>query len=115
MAIKIKRVYEQPEEGDGTRILVDRLWPRGLTKVKARVDLWLKEVAPSSELRKWFGHDPEKWPEFQARYKDELKSHGEQLSLLKQKVADGPVTLLFGAKDEEHNEAVVLERLLRRK
>jgi uncharacterized protein YeaO (DUF488 family) len=113
MSIKIKRVYAEPEKSDGFRILVDRLWPRGLTKEKAKVDLWLKDVAPSSELRKWFAHDPKKWPEFQSRYKDELKSHSEQLHLLKEKSAKVPVTLLFGAKDEEHNEAVILEKMLK--
>ena len=112
MHIKIKRVYLQPDEEDGTRILVDRLWPRGLTKAKASVDLWLKEVAPSTELRKWFGHDPEKWKEFQTRYRAELRQNTEQVSLLKQEAARGVVTLLFGAKDEEHNEAVVLQKLL---
>ena len=112
MHIKIKRVYLQPDEEDGRRILVDRLWPRGLTKEKASVDLWLKEIAPSTELRKWFGHDPEKWKEFQTRYRAELRQNTEQVSLLKQEAARGVVTLLFGAKDEEHNEAVVLQKLL---
>jgi uncharacterized protein YeaO (DUF488 family) len=115
MKIEIKRVYATPEVADGTRILVDRLWPRGLTKEKARVDLWLKEIAPSTELRKWFGHDPERWTEFRRRYLQELKSRGEQLSLLKQEAEKGPVTLVFGAKDEEHNEAVILGDLLQRK
>lgn len=115
MSVHIKRVYVEPEKSDGVRILVDRLWPRGLTKEKARVDLWLKDVAPSSELRKWFAHDPGKWAEFQSRYMDELNSRGEQLALLKQKTAEGPVTLLFGARDEEHNEAVILQRLLQRR
>ena len=113
--VVIKRIYEEPSEGDGTRILVDRLWPRGLTKEKARVDLWLKEIAPSSDLRRWFGHDPKKWNEFQRRYLDELKGHGEELSLLKQEAARGPVTLLFGARDVEHNEAVILQAVLRRR
>jgi uncharacterized protein YeaO (DUF488 family) len=112
MKIKIKRVYEQPEEEDGTRILVDRLWPRGLTKEKARVDLWLKEIAPSTELRKWFAHDPEKWTEFQTRYKAELKKNAEQLTLLKKEIAKGPATLLYGARDQQHNEATVLQQLL---
>ena len=115
MSIKIKRVYAEPEKSDGTRILVDRLWPRGLTKEKAHVDVWLEEVAPTTELRKWFAHDPKKWPEFQSRYIDELKSHSAELELLKEKSAKGPVTLLFGAKDEAHNEAVILQRLLQRK
>src|SRR5580698_229985 len=87
--ISIKRVYDPPESQDGTRILVDRLWPRGLTKEKARVDLWLKEIAPSTELRKWFGHDPEKWTGFQKRYRDELKKNGEQVLRLKEAAAKG--------------------------
>ena len=112
MTIKIKRAYAEPEKTDGFRILVDRLWPRGLSKEKAHVDLWLKEVAPSTELRKWFAHDPKKWPEFQSRYHAELKSLNEPLALLKEKSAHGPVTLLYAARDEEHNEAVVLKKLL---
>ena len=112
MHVRIKRVYEQPDKVDGTRILVDRLWPRGLSKEKARVDLWLKDVAPSTELRKWFGHDPDKWPEFQTRYRAELRSNEEQLLLLKQEAAKGTVTLVYGARDEKHNEAVVLQKLL---
>ena len=99
MKVAIKRVYEEPKESDGTRILVDRLWPRGLTKEKARVDIWLKDIAPSNELRKWFAHDAKKWKEFQARYKDELKSNAAQLAVLKQEAEKGPVSLLFGAKD----------------
>jgi uncharacterized protein YeaO (DUF488 family) len=114
VTIHLKRVYEAPSKSDGTRILVDRLWPRGLTKEKARVDLWLKEVAPSTELRKWFAHDPAKWPEFKARYKAELKHNTAQLALLKQAVVRGPATLLYGAKDTEHNEAIVLQDLLNR-
>jgi uncharacterized protein YeaO (DUF488 family) len=110
--VKLKRVYEEPSEKDGIRILVDRLWPRGLTKEKARVDLWLKEVAPSNELRKWFAHDPTKWPEFKARYHAELKQNPDQMAQLKQAVAKGPATLVYGAKDEEHNEAIVLQKLL---
>ena len=112
MKLKLKRVYEEPTQEDGTRILVDRLWPRGLTKERARVDLWFKEIAPSNELRKWFAHDPAKWPEFKARYKAELKHNGSQLTLLKQTIIRGPATLLYGAKDTEHNEAVVLQQLL---
>jgi len=110
--IRIKRAYEEPDREDGTRILVDRLWPRGLTKEKARVDLWLKDVAPSTELRKWFAHDPGKWDEFRSRYLEELKRKKEQLSLLRQEAAKGTVTLVYGAKDQEHNEAVILQRLL---
>jgi uncharacterized protein YeaO (DUF488 family) len=114
MTIKLKRVYEEPGKSDGTRILVDRLWPRGLTKEKAHLDLWLKEVAPSTELRKWFAHDPAKWPEFKTRYLAELKHNKEQVEILQQAIAKGPTTLLYGAKDQQHNEAVVLQNLLSR-
>jgi uncharacterized protein YeaO (DUF488 family) len=112
MNIRIKRVYEEPDGEDGTRILVDRLWPRGLTKEKAKVDLWLKDVAPSTELRKWFGHDPARWAEFESRYREELKKNKEQVSLLREAVAKGAATLVYGAKDQQHNEAVVLQRFL---
>ena len=106
-------MYEQPDKEDGRRILVDRLWPRGLTKAKASVDLWLKDIAPSTELRKWFGHDPAKWTEFKTRYHAELKENDEPVALLKAEIAKGIVTLVYGAKDEEHNEAVVLQEFLR--
>jgi uncharacterized protein YeaO (DUF488 family) len=115
LRLEIKRVYEEPGSADGMRILVDRLWPRGLSKEKARVDIWLKDIAPSTELRKWFSHDPNKWTEFQARYRKELKSKADLLAVLKEKTAKGPVTLLYGAKDEVHNEAVVLQALLQSK
>ena len=105
-------MYEEPSAEDGRRVLVDRLWPRGLTKEKARVDVWMKEVAPSNELRKWFAHDPAKWAEFERRYRAELKGNAEALGALRDEVKKGPVTLLFGAKDQEHNEAVVLLKLL---
>jgi len=111
--VKLKRAYDSPAKADGYRVLVDRLWPRGLAKVKARIDLWLKEVAPSTELRQWFGHDPEKWVEFQKRYRAELKSNPawpELQSLAHHKV----LTLVYAAKDELHNEAVVLKQLLER-
>ena len=111
MKIKIKRVYEKPGKEDGKRILVDRLWPRALTKEKASIDLWMKEIAPSTELRKWFGHDPKKWKEFGKRYSDELKKNEEQVSLLKEQLKKETVTLVYGARDEEHNEAVVLKEL----
>ena len=113
--IHLKRVYEEPSETDGFRILVDRLWPRGLTKERAAVDLWLKEVAPSTELRKWFGHDPAKWKQFQVRYRKELRETEEKkdaLELLKQKSEEHTVTLVYGARDEEHNEALVLKSVL---
>jgi uncharacterized protein YeaO (DUF488 family) len=112
MNIHIKRVYSKPEKEDGIRILVDRLWPRGLTKEKANVDIWLKELAPSTELRKWFGHDPAKWKDFQKKYKQELKKNKQQISLLKEELKKGTVTLVYGAKDEEHNEAVVLKEII---
>jgi uncharacterized protein YeaO (DUF488 family) len=115
LKVEIKRVYEEPSRADGTRILVDRLWPRGLSKERAQVDLWLKDIAPSTELRKWFGHGPSKWAEFQTRYRQELKSEVELLDVLKKKAAKGTITLLYGAKDEVHNEAVVLQSLLQPK
>ena len=114
MELKIKRVYEKPDKEDGLRILVDRLWPRGLTKENASVDLWLKDLAPSTELRKWFGHDPVKWKEFQKRYLQELEKNKEQGLLLKEQINKGKVTLVYGAKDEEHNEALVLKELFSR-
>ena len=114
MELKIKRVYVKPKKGDGKRILVDRLWPRGLTKEKASIDLWLKDIAPTTELRKWFGHDPDKWKEFQKRYHQELKNNKEQVSILYEQLKKGSVTLVYGAKDEEHNEALVLKEWLHR-
>jgi uncharacterized protein YeaO (DUF488 family) len=113
--LHIKRVYAEPSQDDGKRILVDRLWPRGLTKEKAKVDLWLKEVAPSNDLRKWFSHDPKKWPEFKRKYLEELKTQSGPLAQLRQEASHGTVTLLYGARDEQHNEAVVLLNLLQRK
>lgn len=113
--IHLKRVYEEPAPEDGVRILVDRLWPRGLTKERAAVDLWLKDVAPSTELRQWFGHDPAKWKEFQVRYRKELQEKKDTLKLLKQKSEKHTVTLVYGARDEEHNEALVLKKLLERR
>ena len=104
----LKRVYEPPSKTDGTRILIDRLWPRGLSKDKAHVDLWLKAIAPSTELRRWFGHDPKKWTEFQNRYRAELEGNAEAVAELKAALADGPATLVYGARDEAHNDAVVL-------
>lgn len=115
MSLQLKRVYEKPAKTDGTRVLVDRLWPRGLTKQRAAVDLWLKEIAPSTELRKWFGHDPEKWKEFRSRYRAELKSHPDEVRLITSKAREETVTLLYGARDQEHNEAIVLQQFLARK
>lgn len=113
MDVRIKRVYEKREKDDGMRILVDRLWPRGLTKEKAAVDLWLKDIAPSTVLRKWFGHDPDKWDEFQNRYQQELKENRESVLLLEEQLKKGTVTLLYAAKDKEHNEALVLRKMFR--
>lgn len=110
--IRLKRVYEPPSRTDGLRILVDRLWPRGLTKERAAVALWLKEVAPSTELRKWFGHAPAKWKQFQVRYRKELRGKRDALDLLKQKGKGHTVTLVYAARDERHNEALVLKKIL---
>jgi uncharacterized protein YeaO (DUF488 family) len=114
--ITLKRVYDEPKPGDGTRVLVDRLWPRGLSKERAHVDLWLKEIAPSSQLRTWFGHDPEKFAEFRRRYAAELASETGQVALTKlhDLAKQGPVTLVFAAHDTEHANAVVLRDLLLR-
>lgn len=111
MDIKLKRAYEAPAKSDGMRILVDRLWPRGLSKARAAIDHWLKEVAPSNELRQWFGHDPERWPEFQKRYRAELKDN-PALAELRTLTRKGTVTLVYAAKDELHNQAVVLRQVL---
>lgn len=110
--IRIKRVYEEPSEDDGLRILVDRLWPRGLSKAKAKVDRWEKDLAPTTELRRWFGHDPVKWEEFLQRYRAELEGKEEALARLRREANDGTVTLLYAAKDEEHNNAVALKRYI---
>jgi len=113
VTIQIKRAYQAAEKSDGYRILVDRLWPRGISKEKAGIDLWLKEVAPSTELRKWFGHDPERWLEFKSKYRTELKDHTDLVDQLKQAEADHKtITLVYAAKDESHNEAAVLKQAL---
>jgi uncharacterized protein YeaO (DUF488 family) len=114
--VRIKRVYDKPAKDDGWRVLVDRLWPRGMKKEAVKIDLWMKEVAPSDALRKWFAHDPKRWPEFQKKYRTELKQKKELLAKLKDmEKKHGMLTLLFGAKDEEHNQAVVLAEELNRK
>lgn len=112
--IRIKRVYELSSPEDGTRILVDRLWPRGLTKAAANVDLWLKEVAPSTALRQWFHQHPDLWPTFQARYWEELDANPQALATLAQARQEGPVTLLYAAKDQQRNNAVALQAYLER-
>lgn len=111
--IQRKRVYEDVADNDGYRVLVDRLWPRGVSKERAKLDDWMKEIAPSTELRKWFGHDPDKYDEFKDRYRDELKENDDLVSQLLEKSTQKKVTLLYGAKDEEHNQAVVLESMLK--
>jgi uncharacterized protein YeaO (DUF488 family) len=110
--VKLKRAYEPPAPDDGTRILIDRLWPRGLKKTDAAIDQWMKEIAPSTELRKWFGHDPERWQEFRRRYRSELREHPEQLDRLRTLAQHGRITLVFSAHDEAHNDAVVLREVL---
>ena len=111
-SIKVKRVYDDPSAEDGIRILVDRLWPRGLKKEAARLDDWLKEIAPSNELRKWFGHDPDRWEEFKARYFHELERQNEAINKIREKASSSTVTLLFAARDETHNNAVALREYL---
>ena len=110
--IRLKRAYENPSPLDGHRVLVERLWPRGVTKERAALDLWLKEVAPSTELRRWFGHDPAKWAEFQRRYREELRERPDELERLRSLVEAGPVTFVYGSRDQEHNAATVLKELL---
>lgn len=110
--VRLKRAYAEPQESDGVRVLVDRLWPRGLQKERAKVDIWLKDIAPSAELRRWFGHDPRRWEEFERRYREELRGNAELLNVLKVWRDLGVVTLLFAARDEDHNNAVVLKAVL---
>ncbi|HEY1751741.1 MAG TPA: DUF488 family protein [Caulobacteraceae bacterium] len=109
--VSIKRAYEAPAAGDGRRVLVDRLWPRGVGKAEAKLDDWLKDVAPSSDLRRWFGHDPERWPEFRRRYRAELQAN-PAAEALRRLAAKGRLTLIYGARDTEHNDAVVLAEWL---
>ena len=108
----IKRIYDPPATGDGRRVLVDRLWPRGISRDRARIDEWLKEIAPSDQLRTWFGHDPARWEEFRKRYREELKTHGAILEQLRGEAEQGPVTLLFAAKDTEQNNAAVVQEII---
>jgi uncharacterized protein YeaO (DUF488 family) len=113
--IQIRRAYDPPAADDGLRVLVDRLWPRGLTKDRAHIDVWLKDVAPSSGLRRWFGHDPSKWREFCRRYAGELKEKGDALGFLRSKGRGSTVTLLFGARDRAFNNAVALRDIIARR
>ena len=110
--VRLKRAYEPPGPDDGTRVLVDRLWPRGVRKDDAAVDLWLKELAPSTELRKWFGHDPARWEEFRERYAAEMRQHPELVEQLRDLAREGLVTLVYSAHDELHNDAVVLRNVV---
>ncbi len=114
--LKIKRAYEERDSSDGKRILIDRLWPRGLSKAEAGIDEWLKDLAPSTELRKWFGHDPEKWHEFRRRYSEELKDPGKKVLLEKvaRMAGQGNVTLVYSAKDTEHSDVKVLQEIIQK-
>lgn len=113
MQIRIKRIYDAPAADEGMRILADRLWPRGVKKDSAQIDLWLNEIAPSDDLRQWFGHDPAKWAEFKKRYSAELRNKQDSVAVLRQHARAGAVTLLYGAKDEKHNNAVALLEYLK--
>ena len=113
--LRLKRAYAPAEAEDGVRILVDRLWPRGLSKAKAALDDWMKDIAPTTELRQWFGHDPARWAEFQRRYRAELREHAEQLDHIRALAKTQTITLVYGARDEVHNDAVVLRDVLLRK
>jgi len=113
--ILTKRVYDKREKNDGFRILVDRLWPRGLSKEKAKIDLWLKNIAPSNELRKWFSHDSKKWNEFKKGYFNELKNKDKDIELIQNKSKKGTITLLYGAKDSKFNNAIALKEYIEKK
>lgn len=110
--IVLKRIYEEPSKEDGYRVLVDRIWPRGVSKEDAKLDDWLKEIAPSTELRKWFNHDPDKFEKFRRRYQKELENHTRELDTLVNKLSQHRVTLLYGARDEQHNHAVVIKEMI---
>lgn len=115
MTIRTKRAYDPPASNDGARILVDRLWPRGMSKEKLKLDAWMKDLAPSTELRKWFHHSDEKWEDFRKRYYKELSAQPEAIAELRKRARGRTVTLLYGARDREHNEAVALKQYLERK
>ena len=110
--VQLKRAYEPPDKKDGTRILVDRLWPRGVSKEEASLDEWIKEIAPSADLRTWFGHEQRRWAEFRKRYRAELAEHSEMLKDLRRRAREGPITLVYSARDEVHNDAVVLRNVI---
>ena len=111
--VRLKRAYEPAAEDDGYRVLVDRLWPRGVSREKARLDEWARELAPSAELRRWFGHDPARFDEFRRRYREELTPRADELEELRGRARSGRLTLVFGARDTEHNDAIVLAEILR--
>jgi uncharacterized protein YeaO (DUF488 family) len=111
--VRLKRAYDPAEPRDGYRVLVDRLWPRGVSKERAHLDEWARELAPSAELRTWFGHDPDRFAEFERRYRAELAAHDEKLDELRRRAREGTLTLVYGARDEEHDDAVVLAELVR--
>jgi uncharacterized protein YeaO (DUF488 family) len=111
--VRVKRIYAPPGKDDGYRVLVDRLWPRGASRERAHLDEWAKELAPSDELRRWFAHDPARFAEFRRRYRAELSPHADQLADLRRRAKSGPLTIVYAARDEEHNNAVVLAELLR--
>ena len=113
MSVRLTRAYEQPASSDGYRVLVDRLWPRGVSREEARLDEWAKELAPSATLRRWFAHDPARFAEFRRRYTAELAAHEEKLGELRRRARNGTLTLVYGARDQEHNDAVVLAEILR--
>ena len=110
--VNLKRAYESPAAEDGTRILIDRLWPRGISKERAAIDQWMKDIAPSTELRKWFGHDPARWDEFRRRYAQEVRKNTDLLDHLRSLARHGPITLVYAAHDEKHNDAVELRKLI---
>lgn len=112
--LRVKRIYEPPARADGFRVLVDRLWPRGISKQRAALDLWMKSVSPSPGLRRWFAHDPKRWKQFQVRYRAELRNHTVELAELSSRASKGNVTLLYAARDVEHNEAVILREVVER-
>ena len=111
--VRVKRIYDDPDPGDGYRVLIDHVWPRGVSRARAGLDDWARELAPSDELRKWFDHDPARFDEFRTRYRDELADHSERLDELRRRAASGPLTIVYAARDREHNNAVVLSELLR--
>jgi uncharacterized protein YeaO (DUF488 family) len=111
--VRVERVYDDPHPGDGYRVLIDHVWPRGISKERAQLDEWARELAPSDELRKWFDHVPERFSEFRSRYRDELAAHRERVEELRRRAQSGPLTIVYAARDTEHNNAVVLAELIR--